>query len=81
MDSSFAEKNLGAQGENKVNISRQCALAVKKANSILGWIRQNIASWLREMILSDYSALVRPHPEYCFQFWPPHYKRDMDILK
>ena len=67
--------------DKKVNMNQQCALAAKKATGIVGWIRENIASRSMEAILSLYSALVRPHLEYCVPFWAPQNKRDVDSRK
>ncbi|KAJ7416913.1 hypothetical protein WISP_67675 [Willisornis vidua] len=81
LESSFAEKDPGELVRNKQSMSHQCVLVAKKASGILGCIRKSIASRSREVILSLYSALVRPHFEYCVQFWDPLYKKDMEFLK
>lgn len=59
MESNLAEKYLAVRVDIELSTNQQGPFLAKKANSVLDFIRNNIAGRSKEMIHFLYSALVR----------------------
>ncbi|KAK4820323.1 hypothetical protein QYF61_023556 [Mycteria americana] len=75
IESSPAEKDLGVLVDEKLDMSWQ------QGQQYPGCTKSSVASRSREGMLPLYSALVRPHLEYCVQLWSPQHKKDMELLE
>jgi len=80
LERNSAAKDLGVLVDNRSAMSLQCTFVTKKTNGILTHTKKKVASRLREVILLLYSSLVRPHVQYCAQFWALQFKKHREIL-
>jgi len=75
------EKDLGIFITDDLKWSTHCQQTYTRANRVLGMINRTISSRDKQILLSLYKTLVRPHLEYCSPAWSPHYKKDKQLLE
>ena len=75
------EKDLGVVVNSNMKSSHQCIEARNTANRVLGFISKSIEYKSKEVVMKCYNSLVRPHLEYCVQFWSPYSKQDILLLE
>ena len=78
-ESSPKDKDLGEMIYKRFKLVWQHALAAQKANCILGCIKRIVTN--RDVVPLLYSALVRPHLEYCIQFSGSKHKKDIELCE
>ena len=81
LESTETEKDLGVVISSDLKFSKQCIEAEKKAQRILGYIKRQFGFRNKEIVLSLYNSLVRPHLEYAVQFWSPSLRKDISRLE
>jgi len=77
LDSSSGERDLGVLVDDKMSMSQQCALVCQESQRYPECIKETG----QHVVLPHYSALVRPHLEYCVHFWAPQFKKDEELLE
>ena len=75
------EKDLGVVIDMGGKQAAQCQAAIGRANRVLGCIGRGIIYKSKEVVLTLYRNLVRPHLEYCVQFWSPQFRKDIDAIE
>ena len=69
------EKDLGVIIDHKLSFSDHISEKVSKGNRNLGVIFRTFTFIDKDMFLTLYKALVRPHVEYATSVWSPNYKK------
>ena len=75
------EKDLGVIISSDLKPQKHCKEVIKTANKLMGFIGRTFEYKSEKVIRTLYNSLVRPHLEYCVQFWCPYYKKDIDKLE
>ena len=75
------QRDLGVQVLGSLKVESQVDKVVKKAFGTVAFISHSIEYGSWKVMLQLYKTLVRPHLEYCVQFWAPCYRKILSSLK
>ena len=70
-------KDLGVTVSEDLKWAKHISLCVKKANRMIGLIKNTFTYMDKDMFIVLYKTLVRPLIEYCPQVWNPHMAKDI----
>ena len=76
-----ARKRFGADVSSSLKPSLHCIKAAAKAMLLLGITKRNFVTNDEEDFCLLFNGYVRPHLEYCVQFWSPYLKKDTECLE
>ena len=65
------ERDLGVLTSDTLLWNDQIKSCIAKANKMISWIVRNLVLREKNVMLSVYKMLIRPHLEYCVQLWNP----------
>ncbi|KAJ7397368.1 hypothetical protein BTVI_136506 [Pitangus sulphuratus] len=80
-ESNPAEKDLGVLVDERLDVTRPCALTALNAKHILGCTKSSAVSRVKEGIPPLCSTLLSPQVESCSQLCGPQDRRDINLLK
>lgn len=78
---SDVEKDLGVWMDNKLKFDTHISKITSRANQILGLVSRTFVYKDLHTMKRLYTALVRPHMEYCVVVWSPRFKKDIDRIE
>lgn len=74
-------KYLGVDLSTDLSWNHHINRTVKKANSMIGFLKRNLRITSSETKSSAYFTLVRPSMEYCASVWNPHHTTSINKLE
>jgi len=72
---------LGVTIDEKLKWGKHCQLIAGRANKVLSLLKRSMNGCSKLAKAKAYTALVRPHLEYCAPVWSPHTKQDCETLE